>query len=254
MQTRFLFLLLSLIPSLSWGQYHPTIRSGRPGQSIGPYTTGLGVLQLQAGINYNRIEGANSETDVFLENNILRWGIRERIELSGGVNWRQRETLRNGNETQSRGLSRVQLGGRFNLLRQHGIIPAIGIQGRARLGLPVVNWRDPQLGSTFILATGHSIGDRWGVTTNWGVSWAGTGEQARPFYTTCVSFSLTDRFGTFAEVYGNLDDFTTNFDAGFAYLVGNNFQLDFSAGWQGDSGQRNWFVDGGLSYRLVWRN
>lgn len=37
-------------------QFNPTIRTGRPGQSIGPYTVGREVFQVQTGMGYKQGE------------------------------------------------------------------------------------------------------------------------------------------------------------------------------------------------------
>jgi hypothetical protein len=59
--------------------------------------------------------------------------------------------------------------------------------------------------------------------------------------------------GGFVEIYGNLDDFTANYDGGLDYTITDNLKIDVSTGWQGQEEVDNWFVDFGFSWRFVWR-
>lgn len=64
----------------------------------------------------------------------------------------------------------------------------------------------------------------------------------------CILFFILPFFS-----YGQLDDFSTNYNGGFSYLVNPDLQLDASAGWQGSESLTDWFVDAGFSWRTNWR-
>ena len=52
-------------------------------------------------------------------------------------------------------------------------------------------------------------------------------------YSVALGISITDTFGIYIEPYGSLNEFETyesSFDAGIAYLLKDNVQLDFSFG------------------------
>ena len=247
-----LFLLI-FIPTLMLGQYAENIRTGRPGQSIGAFTLGSNVFQVQSGINYNGFEDAEGiERSNYLFSNVVRLGIWGKFEVSGVVNYRIAENDPiTGNRI--RGVSNTQIGARYNILEPNGAIPALGIQGRLLLKWQKEEFRRENLGSRFILAAGKRITDWVSYTTNFGMLWPGNGEGPVEFYTFNLGFSLTDRIGSFVEVYGRLDDFTTNYDAGFSYLVNPDLKLDASAGWQGTNNRDNWFVEAGFSWRFDWR-
>lgn len=250
---KIVILILVFLPLFVFGQYGKTIRTGRPGQAIGGFALGKNVFQLQSGYNFNQVE--NETTSVFNTANttVLRLGVTERFELSGVVNWQTRKTELDTTTTFIGGINNTQIGGRVNISKNKGWIPTIGIQGRALLKAQSEPFRREKLGSKFIIATGNRVNDKISIITNWGITWVGNNKKPATSYVVNVSYSVTDKIGTFAEVYGGLNSFSTNFDTGVSYLVNKDFQLDFSIGWQGNDEVIDWFTDFGLSWRLDWR-
>lgn len=246
-------ILIIIIPNLLLGQFNETIRSGRPGQAIGAYTVGKKVFQIQTGLSYNQIKNGIDETKTYLSNTVLRFGIFEKFELSGVVNWQSDNFKLNRNEEKSTGISNTQIGGRLNILERKGAIPAIGIQGRVLFTSLDRNFKNQMVGSKFILSTGNKITDWFSLGTNWGVIWIGDNHGPKSFYIINFSFGLTEKIGAFAEIYGSFNEFSVNYDFGFSYLINNDLQLDLSSGWQGNNEITNWFLDIGVSWRLHWR-
>ncbi len=244
---------ISLLSQTTFAQFGKTIRTGRPGASIGAYTVGKKVFQIQTGFNYNEREFDNvfgSNTWIF--NTVFRYGIFEKLEVSGVVNVRSDETLTvTGTENQF-GVSNTQIGLRYNILEQKGAIPAIGLQSRLLLKAQSIDYRRENLGASLVLATGNKITDWFSVTTNWGIVLMGNGGDPNSLYAINASFSLTEKWAVFAEVFGSFNSFSANYDAGFSYLINNDLQLDASAGWQGQNGLVDIFIDFGLSCR--WHN
>ncbi len=242
-----------MLSQTTFAQFGKTIRTGRPGAAIGAYTVGKNVFQIQTGFNYNEYnldKVFNSKT--WISNSVFRYGVFEKLEVSGVVNFRTDETLTiTGTENQF-GVSNTQIGLRYNILERKGAIPAIGLQGRLLLKAQSKEYRREKLGTIFILATGNKVTDWLSVTTNWGIIWTGNGGDPTSIYVLNTSFSLTEKWGAFLEVYGSFNAFSDNYDAGFSYLVNNDLQLDVSAGWQGQNSLVDWFIDFGVSWR--WHN
>lgn len=248
-----LFVLI-FIPSIMLAQYGQSIRTGRPGQAIGAFTVGSDVFQVQSGITYTSYEnGLGDEFHTYTSNNVFRLGIWEKFEISGVVGYLiAEENPITGDRL--RGVSNTQIGARYNILEPNGAIPALGIQGRLLLKLQKEEFRRENLGSQFLLAAGNRITDWASYTANLGLLWPGDGEGPVEIYAFNLGFSLTDRVGTFVEVYGTFDNFTTNYDTGFSYLVNNDLKLDISGGTQGNNNVDDWFVDAGFSWRFDWRD
>lgn len=92
--------LLLFVCTISFGQYNPIIRTGRPGQTIGSFTVGKGVLQFHQGLDYTwgtvgqeftSPMGLSSAGTVRLEEyfsqNVIRFGVAEKLEVSAGINY-----------------------------------------------------------------------------------------------------------------------------------------------------------------------
>lgn len=120
-------------------QFNETIRSARGGQTIGTFTVGKGVLQFQHGVQFadesrdfrgvapsGLVPDATIHKSLTQSNNIIRYGIWEKFEISAVVNYNWAITnfespqssdpaLRSG-ETKSDNLGALDLGFRFNIL------------------------------------------------------------------------------------------------------------------------------------------
>ncbi len=246
-------IMLGFLPFIVLGQYGETIRTGRPGQAIGGFVLGKSVMQIQSGYQFNQIDSEASKMRSTIYSTVLRFGVSERIEFSGLVDWQTDKLDLDTLTTYVGGISNTQIGGRINLTENKGWVPTIGLQGRVLFKSQSEPYLRENIGGKFILATGNSLSDKLSLGTNWGITW--TGNQPKPvaFYIINLSYNISQKVGTFVELYGNLNEFTTNFDAGFSYLVNKDFQLDASAGWQGRNDVSNWFIDFGVSWRVDWR-
>lgn len=250
-----IFILITLFfTTNAQAQFAETIRTGRPGQSIGPYTLGKKVVQLQAGATYTDIDsGGNINEQIGDYLAIVRLGLLEKLEISGVINYRNLNFDNFGLSSTQKGINNTQIGLRYNILEAKGYIPAIGIQGRLLLKGNTGDFNRDDVGSKFILAVGQKMTDWLSFTGNYIMTWQGDEQDAQKGYTGAFSFPITKRLGGFVEIYGNLDDFTANYDGGLDYTITDNLKIDVSSGWQGQDEIDNWFIDFGFSWRFVWR-
>ncbi len=251
---RLLFLLTFLsLSSVLRAQYGESIRSGRPGQSIGAFTVGTGVLQVQTGVTFDWADWEAAESNSFISTTVIRFGIQEHFELSGVLGFGNNNLETADQTIKTNGVSNVQLGFRYNLRDGQGSGPNIGIQTRLRLPLTSDDFPTKDLGSTTMIALTQGLGGPFGMVTNLGVTW--TGNQAAPvgFYTFNLGASFGQGWEVFIENYGNFrkSDFDTRFDTGVGYIVSPNLKLDFSTGWGKNDGITDYFVDFGFSWRTL---
>ncbi len=236
-------------------QYSPTIMSGRPGQSIGAQTVGKGVYQLQTGLNVDWT-GAGAGVEHILdltETTDIRIGILERLEVSALIAGASDESVVPAGRRIDRGMSDTQVGGRYTFLDNEGWRPTLAVRAHALLTLQDKHFRRESPGANLIVTAEWGLTDLLALTTNLSRTWTGDNER-RTDYVTTLGFSLTDRWSSFVEVYGTLSgEVTSNYDGGFAYLAGDNLAFDLSAGWDGDYGVKSYFLDFGVSFRLVER-
>ena len=89
-----------------------------------------------------------------------------------------------------------------------------------------------EIGSINKLSIAHDIGDVFGLGYNIGYDYFGFG-SGNLTYSLALGLSISDKVSFYLEPYGALEELDyhkSSFDAGIAYLVEDNLQLDLSAG------------------------
>ena len=245
--------------SLTWieaeAQYGKTIRTGRPGSAIGPFTVGRKVFQVQAGINLGRTNYASgSSTNDYRNVLVVRYGIRERIEISGAMAYsNNRPSSSETPELSKSGISAAQVGIRFNLRDGQGSGPNIGIQSRLKLNTLSEDYEQRELANITVLALSQKIGNRLGLVANTGVTWSGNGDDPAALYAISFNLPLSKKVAMFVENFGTIKqgDLTSRFDTGLGYFVNNDLKLDVRVGHGSNGGVEDYFGEVGFSWRLV---
>jgi hypothetical protein len=242
-----------MFTQIGFGQYNETIRSGRPGQSIGPFTVGKGIFQIQSGVD---VYGFNNKTtdfegNGFVHNTVMRYGLAERFEVSALVDYRAENFKTTGGETDLSGLSAFDIGGRYQFFSGEGLVPTLGFQLRFRLPVLSKDYEIDNIAPRFLFVTHQKLSDTFTFVTNFGGSWNGVNSIGTGFYVLNLSFPISGKLGGFVENYGNVSDgnFDTKFDAGLAYLCNNDLQLDVLGGLGKNDGVSDYFVSVGFSWR-----
>lgn len=247
-------MLLFFISTVTFAQYAETIATARPGQAIGPRGLGEKVFQVQTGFTFNAVELDDFERTTTALSTVIRYGLFERFDLNALVVWQNDIFSGLGGSSGTAGLSNTQVGVRYSFTDNKGWVPALGLQGRLLLKLQDKEYQRMDMGTNFVLATHNTLTESLSITTNWGMLHAGYGRDGQFSYVVNFAFSVSDTVGLFIETYGGLDDFTSYYDTGVSYLINNDLQLDFSAGWQGEDDRTDWFADAGVSWRFDWRD
>lgn len=256
----FLLLFLSVLPLMSQAQYAENIRSGRPGASIGPFTVGKQIFQIQTGGNFAKISYDYYTVSTSHVPVVMRFGLWERIEVNGllaysKLSQRGENTVTDHNE----GLSAAQIGVRVNILDGRGSGLSMGLQSRLKLNVLSEEFDHDRAAVNIILAMSHPLGKKLGVTANLGVDTPGDhasnpyGGKPTGLYTLNFGASLSKKILAFVETFGTYrqQEWNTQFDTGLAYLVSPDLQLDASVGYGKNQGVENTFIDFGLSWRAV---
>ena len=248
-----LLVCATLFFNTSYAQYGETIRSGRPGQSIGPFTVGKNILQIQSGMDVFGFKNDNIgfSGNGYLNNTVVRYGILERLEISALIDYRVDNIKAGGLETETSGLSAFDIGGRYQVFAGKGAIPNIGFQMRVRLPVLSEDYKIDHVAPRFILVTGQKLSETFTLTTNWGGSWNGNNSMGTAFYIVNLSFPIVGKLGGFVENYGDITDgdFDSRFDAGLAYLSNKDLQWDILGGLGKNDGVSDYFVSVGVSWR-----
>ncbi len=246
--------LLLVIPALLYGQFGETIRSGRPGQAIGAFTVGKSVFQLQSGVTFSWVDfdESNNNLHIFNPNAVIRYGVAERIEVSGVIGYTSiTDEFLVGEGQALKGISTAQVGVRLNLRDGQGVGPNIGIQSRLRLNTLSGDFDQENVGNTTIVMATQSLGNKFGLAANLGATWLGDGSDAIGSYVLNLGLDINDKFSVFIENYGAFSNgyFNTFFDTGLGYLVNPDLKLDFSTGYGKNQGLQDYFFDIGFSWR-----
>lgn len=229
------------------------IKSDRPGKAINPRTCGFMTLQIQAGFNYEDFSSDWYTSNSFGTPIDIKLGLSQNLELNTSLyylNYRN-EILPSGPEWQGKGMLSPQLAIRYTVVQGTGWKPTLGLQAGMVFGSSKGDFQQPQMGSTFILATSNKF-SRFSLNTNIGVNFIGDGNKNPLFpYVANLNFNLGEKASFYIEGFGNLNTPTLNGDGGFAFKLGKDFVLDIAGGWLGGTNpDPHWFTEVGFTYRF----
>lgn len=253
MKNLLIITLLLYLPFLSFGQFNETIRTGRPGQSIGAFTVGKNVLQFQQGVEYFSSDGQNRTQKGFLTNNVVRFGILETVELSALVDYRSNQTRFDTSKIESQGLSNAHLGFRVHINEQKGWIPATGFQMRLKIPNVSNDFGSNQLATVMVFVANWTLPKEMSLATNWILDYNGNDANPTGKYVINFGFPIHKKLSGFIGNYGQVyqSTFQTRFEGGFAYLVNNNFAIDLAATYGDNQHSKDFSVSTGVSYRFL---
>lgn len=250
---RLYIVVLTFLSFFSNAQYNPIIRTARPGQSIGPFTVGKNIFQVQSGVDFFGSKNGNTgeRTEGVLHNTVIRYGLAERFEISTLINYNSITIRSEDSDRKTNGLDGLDIGGRYELFEGKGLIPNIGLQVRFRLPVLSEDYSIDHVAPRFIVVTNQKLSETFTLFTNWGGAWNGNTGDFTGIYTINLAFPITEKLGSYIENYGSITAgvFESRWDTGFGYLVTNNFQLDAYGGYGKNHGAQDWFVSMGISIR-----
>jgi hypothetical protein len=232
MYRKILILFLLFISVCAFAQ--SPINTDRPDQSDGVYVLPRGVMQIENGLTF-----ANNTA---LNNLMLRYGLTNSTEIRALFDF--------GMENSERGLLPVYLSVKQRIILQNGIIPAISLVGYASSGtLASKRFRtDDNFLFNFIVAFENEITDRLSVGYNIGTS----SFHDNFLFTICFEYGFTERLTGFVEYFSHFEKGikpSHNADFGLLYLITNDLQIDFAAGFSLTKNPDLFFTTG-ISYRF----
>lgn len=225
---KILFQLIFLLVVLGVNaQYKTNIDSGRPGNSIGVFTVGKDVFQIESGIDYS-----NSE-DSYQTNLVLRFGIAERIEVNAGL----------GTNNESNEIGFYSFGAKFNIFEGDSMLPSSGFQTTFNISNDEVQ----NSYSSMLFLLGYNFNEKWSYTLNFGANVdlekravIENGESknivfVEGVYTFNLSYQINDRWAVFVEPFGTVDKYYSpkikiNLNAGLSYLINKDLKIDLLGG------------------------
>lgn len=250
-----LFMTLVFLPIFAQ-QERPELITDRPDATEAPSVVARGALQIESGALFTSFEDDVLQTNTSTYNTtLLRFGLLENLELRLGWNFveqRNKQSTAQEEVIQS-GLSPLLLGMKVNITQEKGWLPTIGLIGHLFLPFTASDDFKPQNTSVdFRFAFDHTLSDSSSLAYNLGAQWEADSLGAAYIYTLAYGYSITDSFGLYAELYGDLPENNRSnhfWDAGVTYLILPNLQLDATIGTSITKGQ-DLLLSGGFSYRI----
>lgn len=237
------------------GSSEPLV-TDRPDATEASSTVGKGVLQIETGGLYESFEENSIQTQAYTYNTTLvRYGILDNLELRLGWDFVEGVTKVNRNKLNNvtSGLSPLLVGVKIDIAEEKNGMPEIALIGHV---FPVFSasedYRPETTGVDFRFSLSHSLNEKSSIGYNIGAQWGSDSSEAAAIYTVAYGYSITDKFGVYAELYGDLpEDNSANhfWDAGFTYLVSNDLQLDTYFGTSITKGQ-DVLIGLGASFRI----
>lgn len=246
--TKSFFIPFAILLLLSASQLSAQIVTDRPDQTESSSTVGKGNLQIESGLLLGFMgEESPSTRQLLIPTTLFRYGLTKGIELRLGS---QFETLKTG-ETSVQGISDIHLGAKFQIFQKEDSRTEIAFVSHL-----VVPTGSPEVSSTHYatinrLAVSHELNEKLGFAYNLGYNYAGTGSGDFT-YSMVLAVGVNEKVGVYIEPYGevvNMEDFLSNINGGFTYLLNENLQLDFSFG-TGINHHMN-YIAMGCSWKLL---
>lgn len=234
----------------------PGMVTDRPDATEAPSTVPQGYIQVETGAFFTSFEDQGVKEEVIGYNTtLLRVGLLDNFELRLGWNFEEGRTTVGGMKLDNvtSGLSPLLAGMKVNITEEKGLLPEIGLIGHIFLPFTAGSDYKPETtGADFRFSLGHTLSERSSIAYNVGAQWGSDSPEIAYIYTIAYGYSVTDKFGFYAELYGDFpEDSRANhyWDAGVTYLVSNNIQLDATVG-SGITEGQDLLLSGGVSFRI----
>jgi len=235
-----------LISAGSYGQV--PIQTDRPDQTESPYIVPKNYIQVENGLLF---EKQNKNVSTFEHPSTLwKFGLNDRLEfrlITQFISIKE-------NDSVITGLSPVTFGFKTKLLEEKGWLPMTSFIGHITTSsLAGRKFKTSYIAPAFRFTMQHTLSERMALGYNLGAEWNGEDPQPTYIYTLTTGISITDKLGSYIELYGFLPDGSRpdhRFNGGLTWLLNNNTMIDVSGGPGLTSNAPEYFVAMGASFRF----
>lgn len=276
----FLYVLLlvaiSLFPSETHAQYTSEINANRPSNSMGAFSVGKTVFQLETGFFYqDHLDNDNLKNQYGSALQFRYGAFLENIELLADLRYAYTNYSIDSNLKATNELSKLVLGAKYllydpfknyeekinvyswkanNRFKWRRLIPIVSFyvgadfQTTTNQAFP----DDSEISPKAVLITQQHFSDKWALITNLIGNKLSLEEQRNFEYIVTLTHGFNSKWSAFIEnqaiVNSPYKEF--NIKTGIATLVHKNLQLDLSAGYQRASKKESYGGQLGLSWRF----
>jgi len=228
----------------------------RPDATESPNTVPLKSLQIETGVFFDSYsENEYKFETIGYNTTLLRYGLLSNFELRLGWNFEESRTFVNNEQLDNveSGFSPLLLGMKVEIIEEKGWKPEIGLIGHLNLPfLASTDYRPETTGADFRFSFSHTLSKKSSIAYNLGAQWGNDSSEISYIYTWAYGYKISEKIGAYVELYGDFpEDNRANhyWDAGFTYLIKNNFQIDATIGRSFTEGQ-DLLVSAGVSFRI----
>jgi len=264
---------LLFISEMSFSQDSATVTTGeikikmitnRPGFTEASRAVFHKGFQIETGFQYSKIpkiKGSSEYSSNLLVPNLgLLYGISKNVEIRGFINYEGNKFISTGLESgYAYDFNSLILGAKINLTDAKGAIPEMALV--LQQVFPTSSPDFEKWSSVAMLAWSYGLPANFGLSGN--IIYTldfGTGNHApisNPHnlgYTLNLGYSITEKLGTYAELYGNNtfgngDKLNVNLTGGFMYRINPKFQVDLIGGYGFETGST--LVNVGFSWLIL---
>jgi len=233
-----------------------TLVTDRPDQTESPTVVPKGFLQVETGAFFEDIgDGGITAKAYTFNTTLLRYGLLDNLELRLGWDFTEVTTQANGVDLANvaSGLSPLLIGFKIGVTQEKGLLPEIGLLGAIFAPFSAGNdFKTDNTGADFRFSFAYTLSDKSSLSYNLGVQWDGELPEVAYAYTLVYGYAFTDKFGGYAEIYGDFPENSSanhNWDAGVTYLLSDSVQLDATVG-TGINSDQNLLLSAGVSFRI----
>lgn len=236
MKKHILISALSLLAIIANAQDEKMV-TDRPGFTIDPGTAPRRWIQTEAGFSRQTEKLGPGVKNHFMQNPVLmiKYGIVKRVELRALTELGTQQDGSSFGTTVYHGISRVELGAKFNFLDEKGIRPKTSLIAHYHFNHLRTIFKDTLDGGDFRFAMLHTLSKTISIRYNIGMEWRYFINNPYYVYSFSPGFNISEKWVTYIEVFGSFrrpKKFSpeNSIDLGIAYYISDNLKVDASAG------------------------
>lgn len=257
-------------------QYTKEINSNRPSKSIGAFSVGKTVTQLETGLFYKSKPYSDQNAKQYGGELQFRYGaFLETIELIVDIEYMQHEYEKEIAMTSFGDLSNFTLGAKYliydpfknyeekinvyswkanNRFKWRRLVPAVSIYAGASLktSKKFFSPEEPEISPKVVLIAQQHFSEKWALITNLIGDRLSSNEYRGFGYVVTLTHGFNNKWSAFVESQGYKNDFYTDLNArlGITTLLHKNLQLDIAGGLNRREKHQSYFGQLGLSWRF----
>jgi hypothetical protein len=252
----FISLLVSLFSISTFAEQDetPSISPDRPGVGTPPSVIPVKTFQIESGFLFEKSgDGSDTNKSYSFEQTLLRYGLFSFAEVRLGTDFTKTTTESVVENSSITGFGPIQLGTKVAFLEEKGILPKTALL--CNFTLPTfgkAEFRPAHVAPSIYLLMQNSISSTLSLGYNVGLEWDGEDSKPSKFYAVNLGLGLSDKLSCFVENYGYFNSGASDiyFDAGLAYLIKNNLQLDIYGGINAKGSTSYTQISIGIAYRF----